>query len=245
MPPLYVFILIGFAAQIVDGALGMAYGVISSTVLLALGIPPAMSSATVHAAEVATTGVSAFSHAAFKNIDKRIFLALAIPGVIGGIFGALVLTRLPGDLIKPYVSLYLAAVGLLIVLRAFREPAVRHEIRHPRFLGFFAGTLDAIGGGGWGSMTTSTLVMRGLEPRYAIGTANSVEFFVSIAIASTLAFSLGTLYWHALAGLLIGGVVAAPLAAYLAKRLPARAMMLLVGSIITVLSLYTVVRAFP
>src|SRR5688572_7827302 len=244
MPEIWVFVLIGCLAQLIDGALGMAYGTLSSTVLLALGMPPALTSATVHAAEVATSGASALSHAAFKNIDRRAFVGLAIPGVLGGVLGALLLTQLPGDALKPFVAGYLVLLGALILLRAWREHPVEREIKHPPFLGFFAGALDAMGGGGWGAITTSTLIMKGLEPRYAIGTANAVEFFVSAAIALTLGLALGALYWQAVVGLLIGGVLAAPFAAYLAKRLPHRTMMVMVGSVVMALSAYTLAQSF-
>ena len=243
MPDIGWFIVIGCIAQLIDGALGMAYGTISSAVLLTLGVPPALTSATVHAAEVGTTGASAVSHAAFRNVDRRIFIGLAIPGVIGGVAGALALAWLPGDAIKPWVASYLLLLGILILLRSWREPPLRRVIRHPPFLGFFAGALDALGGGGWGAITTSTLIMKGVEPRYAIGTANAVEFFVAVAIAITLGFALGALYWQAVLGLLIGGVAAAPFAAYAARALPHRAMMRLVGIVVMALSAYTLARS--
>ncbi|HVF35419.1 MAG TPA: sulfite exporter TauE/SafE family protein [Candidatus Saccharimonadia bacterium] len=243
MPDIGWFVLVGCVAQLIDGALGMAYGTISSAVLLTLGIPPALTSATVHAAEVATTGASAVSHAAFKNIDRRIFIGLAVPGVIGGIAGALALTWLPGDAIKPWVASYLLLLGILIFVRSWREPPLRRPITHPPLLGFSAGALDALGGGGWGAITTSTLIMKGVEPRYAIGTANAAEFFVSIAVAVTLGFALGALYWQAVLGLLIGGVLAAPFAAYAARMLPHRVMMRLVGVVVVVLSAYTLARS--
>ena len=244
MPGIGWFVVLGFAAQLIDGALGMAYGTLSSSVLLALGMPPALTSATVHAAEVGTSGTSAISHAAFRNIDRRAFIGLAIPGVIGGVAGGLALSWLPGDSVRPWVAGYLALLGVVIVYRAFGQPVLQREIRHPPFLGLFAGALDAMGGGGWGAITTSTLIMRGLEPRYAIGTANAVEFFVSVAIALTLGLALGALYWQAVLGLLLGGVVAAPMAAYMARALPRKVLMLMVGSVIAALSTYTLVRSF-
>jgi uncharacterized protein len=244
MPAIGWFVLLGFVAQLIDGALGMAYGTLSSAALLALGVPPSLASATVHAAEVATSGASAISHAAFRNIDRRAFFGLALPGVVGGVVGALTLTRLPGDAVRPWVAVYLVTLGGVLVVRAFRDPIVQREIKHRPFLGFFAGLLDAIGGGGWGAITTSTLIVKGLEPRRAIGTANAVEFFVSAAIALTLGLALGALYWQAVLGLLIGGVVAAPIAAFAARALPRRTLMLMVGFVISALGTFTLVRSW-
>jgi hypothetical protein len=243
LPGIGWFVALGFVAQLIDGALGMAYGTLSSTVLLALGVPPAVASATVHAAEVATTGVSATAHAAFRNIDRRAFVALAVPGVVGGVLGALALAHLPGETVKPWVAAYLAVLGVVIVVRAWRGAIVRREPRHTPFLGFAAGALDAIGGGGWGALTTSTLILEGLPPRYAVGTANAAEFLVATSIAITLGASIGLAYWHAVLGLLAGGVVAAPLAAYAARAMPQRATMLVVGSLVALLSGWTLARS--
>ena len=144
------FVLIGLAAQLVDGALGMAYGLVSSSVLLGMGLPPAQVSASIHAAEVFTTGASGASHIALGNVDRRLFLRLAIPGVVGGVIGAYVLTQLPGDLIRPFVYLYLLVLAVLILVRASGRMVPRREVRRVPVLGFFAGLLDASGGGGWG-----------------------------------------------------------------------------------------------
>lgn len=177
---LILFMLVGFIAQVVDGALGMAYGLISSTVLLSLGLPPATASASVHAAEVFTTAISGLSHWLHNNVDKRLFFSLAIPGAIGGGIGAYFLANVPGDRIKPWVCAYLLVLGIVVLLRAAGRALVRREVRHARLLGFVAGTCDAIGGGGWGSITTSTLLARGRDVRTAIGSVNAAEFVVTL-----------------------------------------------------------------
>ena len=185
------FILVGFAAQLVDGALGMAFGVISSTLLVSLGVPPAAASASVHAVEVFTTGASGISHVLHKNVNWKLFRRIVIPGVIGGILGAYVLTQVHADVARPFVLAYLAAIGLYLLWRAFRHG---HKERHPRFvepLGLVGGFLDAAGGGGWGPVVTSNLLVQGAHPRKVIGTVNTAEFFLSVTISATFIASLG------------------------------------------------------
>lgn len=241
---IFWFALLGFAAQLVDGALGMAYGVIASSVLLAMGVPPAVASKTVHAAEVVTTGVSAISHALHRNVDWRLFRRLALPGAVGGVIGATVLANVDGDAARPWVSAWLLALGVVILARGLRAalptPA---EARHPTAIGFVAGLLDAIGGGGWGPITTSTLLVQGLPPRIAIGTVNTVEFVVTLAITAAFVVALDSMYWTAVIGLLSGGALAAPLAAWAVRHAPARFIMLVVGSVVVALSAYNLYRA--
>lgn len=238
------FALVGFAAQLVDGALGMAYGVVSTSVLLSMGVPPAVASKSVHAAEIVTTGISAISHAAHRNVDWTLFRRLALPGALGGAVGATLLANVDGSAARPWVALYLLALGVVILaLAARRALPERHEARHPRLLGFFAGLLDAIGGGGWGPITTSTLVGQGLAPRTAVGTANTVEFVVTVAITAAFVVAMDDVYWTAIVGLLAGGAVAAPLAAWVVRHAPARAMMLVVGCLVIALSGYNLYRA--
>ncbi len=167
------FVLVGLGAQLVDGALGMAFGLVSSSVLLGMGLPPAAVSASVHTAEVFTTGASGASHLAMRNVDRRLFLRLAIPGMVGGVIGAYVLTRLPGDVIRPFVYAYLLLLSLLILLRAAGRLMPKQEVRRVPLLGFVAGLLDASGGGGWGPVATSTLLARGGVARTTIGTVKS------------------------------------------------------------------------
>ena len=240
---LVFFVIVGFLAQIIDGALGMAYGVTATTFLLGMGVPPAAASASVHTAEIVTSGISGLSHLKFGNVDKKLFEKLVIPGVIGGILGAYLLARVPGDAIKPFVAIYLLLTGALILRKALQkiEPAAVHTHLIP--LGFTGGFFDAIGGGGWGPIVTSTLVARGHQPRFAIGAVNLAEFFVTVAEAATFFALLGLVHWKVIVGLMLGGVMAAPLAAYVCRRLPARALMIMVGVLIIALSLRTIYLA--
>lgn len=235
----FVFVAIGFAAQLIDGALGMAYGVSSTTFLLSLGVPPATASASVHAAEVVTTGVSGLSHWRLGNVDKTLLKRLLIPGVIGGGVGAYLLTAVPGDIIKPFISAYLLAMGLLIIFKAFR-PIVNSTVgREVIPLGLIGGFFDAIGGGGWGPMVTTTLVARGTPPRFTIGTVNLAEFFVTLCESIVFILTIGLTHWQVILGLIVGGAAAAPLAAYATKHLPTKPLMILVGVLIIALSLRT------
>lgn len=247
METFLLFFVVGVLAQSVDGALGMAYGVISSSVLLAFGVPPAMASASVHGAEVFTTAASAGSHIAHRNVDWRLLLPLAIAGVIGGCLGAYVLAGIEGDVIKPFVIAYLALMGLYILWRAGHDILLRHIpswVTWP--LGLVGGFLDAVGGGGWGPTVSSTLVGAGQEPRRAIGTVNTAEFFLTVAISATFVWALMTGHWAeagalesqatAVGGLVVGGLVAAPFAGLIAKRVPRKAMTYAVGTVLLLLA---------
>lgn len=250
-----LFAFVGFAAQIVDGALGMAYGVVSSTVLLAFGVPPAAASASVHAAEVFTTAASAGSHVAHRNVNWRLFALLALGGVTGGALGAYVLTSISGDLIKPYIVLYLAFMGLLILWKAWRGVKPRRiSSKWPAPLGLVGGFMDAVGGGGWGPTVTSTLVGSGASAREAIGTANTAEFFVTLAISGAFLWALATGHWSdakdlmahawAVAGLVVGGLLAAPFAGWVTKVIPVRVLTWIVGVLVVLLAGYQAARLF-
>jgi uncharacterized membrane protein YfcA len=235
-----IFILFGFVAQMIDGALGMAYGVSSNAFFLSLGVPPSIASACIHTSEMFTTGVSGISHFKFGNVDRNIFLRLLIPGVIGGVLGAYVLTELPAGKIKPFVSLYLLMMGIWILIKVFKKTHQTKAKTKAIPLGLFGGFFDAIGGGGWGPIVTTTLVANGNHPRYAIGSVNSAEFFVTVAESITFFATIGALlfqHWEKIAGLIIGGVLAAPLAAWVCKKLPRNVLMIIVGLLITGLSL--------
>ncbi|MCW0398860.1 hypothetical protein NB688_000674 [Xanthomonas sacchari] len=236
----YWFVLVGLAAQLVDGALGMAFGLVSSSVLLSLGLPPAVVSASVHSAEVFTTGASGLSHLALGNVDKRLFLRLALPGMVGGVAGAYVLTQLPGELIRPFVYLYLLALAVLILLRAAGRALPRREVRRVPLLGFVAGLLDASGGGGWGPVATSTLLAHGGQARTTIGTVNAAEFLVTLSISLTFLLTMGVQHLDIVLGLLVGGMLAAPLAALLVKRVRGRWVLVAVGLLVLGISLYQV-----
>lgn len=243
-----LYVLVGFVAQMIDGALGMAYGVSSNTFLLSLGIPPAAASASVHMAEVVTTGISGFSHWRLGNVDWKLVRRLLIPGVIGGMAGAYLLTAIDGDIIKPYIAAYLLLMGGVIIYKAFTmKPRNKPDEYHgPRisWLGLLGGFCDAIGGGGWGPVVTSTLVARGKYARTTIGSVNFSEFFVTFAesVVFILTLSLSD-YWQIILGLLIGGGIAAPLAARLTKNLPLKALMIMVGILIIILSIRTIYLA--
>jgi len=238
------FVAVGFAAQVVDGALGMAFGVISNTLLLWIGVPPAAASAGVHTVETFTTAISGISHTIQRNVDWRLFLRLMIPGVIGGVLGAYVLSNIDADVAKPFILAYLTAIGLYLLWRAWRYPP---QVREPRIvepLGLVGGFLDAAGGGGWGPVVTSNLLVQGAAPRTTMGTVNTAEFFLTATISITFITQLGwKAFTIATVGLLIGGVVAAPFGALLAKRVPARTLLVMVGTILTITSLFGLYRA--
>jgi uncharacterized membrane protein YfcA len=238
-----LFTLVGFVAQIIDGALGMAYGVSSTTFLLSIGVPPAIASATIHTAEVFTTAASGFSHLRLGNVNKKLVGSLLIPGVIGGVVGAYILTNIPTNIIKPIVAAYLLIMGVLILIKAFRKAPEATEEPKPLLLALVGGFFDAVGGGGWGPIVTSTLVARGHNPRFTIGSVNTTEFFVTTAEAITFFAVIGALLlqsWPVIVGLLLGGVIAAPLAALVCKKLPAKTLMIMVGTLITLLSIRTI-----
>jgi uncharacterized membrane protein YfcA len=242
-----IFIIFGFIAQLIDGALGMGYGVSSNTFFLSLGIPPSIASACIHTSEMFTTAVSGISHFRFGNVDKNIFLRLLIPGVIGGVLGAYILTELPGGKIRPFVSIYLLAMGVMILIKVFKKTQSAKTKTRLIPLGLAGGFFDAIGGGGWGPIVTSTLVANGNHPRWAIGSVNSAEFFVTVAESLTFFATLGGLFfqhWEKIVGLMIGGVLAAPLAAWVCRKLPHKTLMILVGLLISGLSIRTLCLAW-
>ena len=249
MAEFLLFLLVGGLAQLVDGALGMAYGVVSSTVLLSFGVPPATASATVHTAELFTTAASGAAHAIHRNIDWKLFWRLVPFGILGGVAGTYVLTSFSGAVMRPYVAAYLSLIGIYLVTRSFRKIPSRPvpaPIVPP--LGLAGGFLDSVGGGGWGPVVTTGLLGAGGAPRYVIGTVNTAEFLVTLSVSLTFLFALlsghweeaGDLAFHGLAvlGLVVGGVAAAPFAGYVVKRLPERALLRLVGGLITGLGLF-------
>jgi uncharacterized membrane protein YfcA len=239
-PNILVFVLVGLAAQLIDGALGMAYGVSSTTFLLSIGVPPAAASASVHAAEIFTSSISGLSHWRLGNVDRGLVKQLLIPGVIGGVVGAYLLTTVPVTIIKPLVSLYLLVMGLVILRRSFQP--LRENATTPPLapLGLVGGFFDAIGGGGWGPIVTTTLVATGSNPRFVVGSVNLAEFFVTVAESITFILSIGLTHWTIILGLIIGGAIAAPLAAYVCQRLPTKTLMRAVGVLIILLSIRTI-----
>jgi uncharacterized membrane protein YfcA len=238
-----MFVAIGFFAQMVDGALGMAFGVIASSSLMATGAPPAIASAAIHAAEVVTTGISGASHLWNKNVDRMLFFKLVITGVCGGVVGAYILTGLPEHIIKPIVTVYLAAMAGLIFARVLGWKQ-RWQPPAP-VIGAGGGFLDAIGGGGWGPLVASTLIAGGDSPRRAVGSVNLAEFFITVSVSVTFFTQLDLAqYGKLVLGLIIGGALMAPLAGYLLRVLPTRVALILVGIVVAGLSLINLVSLF-
>lgn len=240
----FIYVAVGFIAQLIDGSLGMAYGVSASTLLLAFGLPPAISSATVHAAECFTTGASAISHHAFGNINWKIFRKLVLPGIVGAVLGAYILVNLPGDVLKPYIAGYLLIMGLIIVKKSLSRIKSKNVSTHLIPLGFLGAFVDAIGGGGWGPIVTSTLIVRGNHIRQTIGTVNAVEFFVTLAASVTFILTLGFGNWHIILGLALGGLLAAPIGAWACKRVPAKPFMVFVGLLVIGISIRTFLKYY-
>ena len=239
------FMLVGFVAQMIDGALGMAYGLSSTSFLLGLGVPPALASSSVHVAEVFTAGVAGLSHLKMGNVNKRLFQRLVLPGVIGAIAGAYVLSSIDGSVIKPYIAVYLLVMGIVVMYKAFgKQPLIPRGEKTLAPLALFGGFMDAVGGGGWGPIVASTLLGKGHQPRFAIGSVNLAWVFIALAGAVTFVPLIGTRHWHIIAGLVLGGSVAAPFAAYLCRRFAPRTLMIMVGVLIIGLSIRTLVMAF-
>lgn len=241
-----LFVIVGFVAQMIDGTLGMAYGVSCTTLLLHLGVLPRVASAAVHTAEVFTTGVSGLSHIRFKNIDKKLFFRLVFPGVLGAILGAYFLSEVvDGNFIKPYVAVYLLVLGIIILIKGFRNKPKEHiEVKRAGLLALMGGFMDAVGGGGWGPIVTSNIINQGKNPKETIGTVNTTEFFVAFFSTGVFLFFVGVESWPVVLGLITGGVVAAPVGAFFASRVNKRTLMILVGIVIILTSCYTVYRAF-
>jgi uncharacterized membrane protein YfcA len=241
----WLFFAVGFVAQLVDGALGMAYGVLTNTALLAIGLPPAQASALVHTAEIFTTSASAASHIYHRNVDWRMVARLGVTGVLGAILGAWILSNIDVTAARRFVYGYLLIMGVYILWKSMRIALVPRKLAGwTGPLGFVAGFLDASGGGGWGPMTTSTLVGSGHAPRYAVGSVNTTEFFVTVAAATTFFAELGASSLEHLIPLVLGGVLAAPFGGWVVKRVPARGLMTAVGVLIVILSIVQLIRAF-
>ncbi|MBL7697967.1 MAG: TSUP family transporter [Chitinophagaceae bacterium] len=244
-PMFYWMILAGFAAQLVDGALGMGYGVTCTTILLSLGIPLPVISGSIHTAEMFSSGISGYSHYRFGNVNKKLFRLLLIPGVAGAILGAILLSKFGteyADYVRPMLAAYTLFLGLRILLNVFRKNKPQ-KVKRVGWLAGAGGFLDSFGGGGWGPLVTSTLISKGRTPKYVIGSVSLSEFFVTLASAVTFFTMLGISHWQVIAGLILGGLIAAPIAAKLVGKLPLRTMFIGVGALVIFWSLRILVKS--
>jgi len=237
-----IYLVVGFLAQMIDGSLGMAYGISCSSFLMATGVTPVLASASVHVAEVFTTASSGFFHWKLGNFDKKLFRRLAIPGAIGAIFGALLLSNFDGKIIQPYISGYLIVMGCVLIQKAYR-PVKFWKFKRPAVLASFGGFMDASGGGGWGPIVSTTLMAGGNHPAKTIGTVNAAEFFVAFAAGGVFTLFVGIESIEIVIGLIIGGLLAAPFGALLANKINKRYAMVVVGVLIIVLSGRTILKA--
>jgi uncharacterized protein len=242
---LFIFIAAGFIAQMVDGSLGMAYGVTASTFLMSFGIPPAATSASVHASEIFTTGASGLSHLKFKNVNAKLFKHLLLPGVVGAGVGAYILSSLEeyAIYIKPFVAVYTLILGVIILVKAVKKLKDKRKVKRIGILAFFGAFLDSIGGGGWGPIVSSTLIAQGRNVKYTVGSVNLAEFFITLTSSVTFFIFLGLEHWQIISGLIIGGVIAAPIAAYITSKIPVKAGLIFVGIVIVIVSLKNILSA--
>ena len=243
----YWMIAAGFLAQLVDGALGMGYGVVSTTVLMSLGVNLSAISGSIHTAEMFSSGASGYSHYRFGNVNKKLFKVLLIPGIIGAVIGAFLLSKF-GDsyanYIRPLIAAYTMILGLRILIIAFRKKNTKPaKVKHVGWLAGAGGFLDSFGGGGWGPLVTSTLISKGRSPRFVIGSVSITEFFVTLASALTFFTMIGVSHWQVIVGLIVGGVVAAPIAARLSGKLPTKTMFICVGLMVVIWSFRILLKA--
>jgi uncharacterized membrane protein YfcA len=243
-PNFHWMVLAGFLAQMVDGATSMGYGVTSSIVLQSFHVSPAAISAGIHTAEMFTSGASGYSHYKFGNVNKKLFKALIIPGVIGAILGALMLIWFDDkhiQYLRPVMALYTLTLGLKIFANAFRVSKPKKKFKRYSWLAGTGGFLDSFGGGGWGPIVTSTLITKGRTPRYVVGSVSLTEFFVTLSSAFTFFIVLGfqswQVIWQVMLALVIGGIIAAPIAARLAGKLPRKTSFILLGTVVVAWSI--------
>ena len=242
----YIMVIAGFVAQLIDGALGMGYGVTCTTFLLSIGINLPAISGSIHTAEMFSSAASGYSHYKFGNVNKKLFKVLLIPGIIGAVIGAWLLSKFGTDYapyIRPILASYTLLLGLRILLNAFRKNRPQKKVKRVGWLAGAGGFLDSFGGGGWGPLVTSTLISKGRTPKYVIGTVSITEFFVTLASALTFFSLIGLSHWQVIIGLIIGGVAAAPLAARLAGKLPLKTMFISVGALVIIWSIRILLKS--
>jgi uncharacterized membrane protein YfcA len=242
----YWMIAAGFLAQMVDGALGMGYGVTCTTILLSIGVNLPAISGSIHTAEMFSSGVSGYSHYKFGNVNKKLFKNLLIPGIIGAVLGAYLLSKFGDEYaayIRPVLAAYTLFLGTKILMNAFRKNGASKKVKRVGWLAGAGGFLDSFGGGGWGPLVTSTLISKGRSPRFVIGSVSLTEFFITLASALTFFSMLGINHWPVILGLIVGGTLAAPLAARLAGKLPIKTMFICVGALVIIWSLRILLKA--
>lgn len=239
MSEILIFIIVGFIAQVINGSLGMSYGTLSVAILLTIGIPPVIASTSVHISKAVTGYASGLSHWKLGNVEKKLALKLIASGIAGGIVGAFVLSWLPEGILSPFIAIYLLATGLMICLRSFRQVVGKRKKYPVMPLGVIGGFVDAVGGGGWGPVVTSTLLSKGYNVRRTIGSVSFAEAFVASAITVVLLFNIPftNMNWNLVIGLMIGGIFASPLAAFLCNKLPVKQLTFAVGLLLVVLSI--------
>jgi uncharacterized protein len=244
----YWMLLAGFFAEIVAGSMGMGYGVICTTILLILNVPPTVISASIHSAESFTSAAGTISHWQLGNVNKKLVKALAIPAVIGAVIGALALTYVGeryAKATKPFIAVYSMYLGIRILQNAFKkkDDSKKKKATNINALGLIGGFIDSFGGGGWGPLVTGTFIKNGHTPRYVIGSSTFAKCILTIASAITFIFTIGIHHWNIVAGLLIGGIITAPFSATLTAKLPTKKMFVAVGVVVIFCSLITIYRA--
>ncbi len=242
-------LLTGFLAEIVAGSMGMGYGVICTTILLMLNVPPPVVSASIHSAESFTTAAGSISHHKLGNVNKKMVRALAVPAIIGAIIGALLLTYVGeryAKITKPFIAAYTLYLGVRILTNVFKN---KKEIKTKKrktsilFLGLFGGFIDSFGGGGWGPLVTGTFIKNGRTPRYVVGSSTLAKFILTVTSAITFIFTIGIQHWNITAGLLLGGIITAPFSAMLTAKLPVKKVFLIVGVLVIIMSLITIYKS--
>jgi uncharacterized membrane protein YfcA len=243
--PLYWIVLAGFCAQLVDGALGMGYGVTSTSIMLSTGMSPAAISGSIHTSEVFSSAVSGYSHYRFGNVNKKLFKALVIPGVIGAAVGAVFLVFMGEEYTKwlrPAIAIYTLLLGVKFIINAFREMKPQRKFKHYKSLAAFGGFFDSFGGGGWGPIVTSTLINNGRSHKYVVGSVSLTEFFITLASAFTFFTMIGVSHWHYIIALMLGSFTAAPIAAKLAGRLQKKTAYFLLGILVIIWSVRILIK---
>jgi len=244
----YWMLLVGFTAEIVAGSMGMGYGVICTTILLIINVPPPVISASIHSAESFTSAAGTISHWQLGNINKKLAKSLAIPAIIGAITGALLLSYVGerySKMTKPFIAVYTMYLGIRILQNAFQKKDINGQKKKTNItaLGLIGGFIDSFGGGGWGPLVTGTFIKNGHTPRYVIGSSTFAKCILTVASAITFIFTIGIQHWNIVAGLLIGGIVTAPFSAMLTSKLPTQKMFVAVGIVVIFCSLITIYRA--